>query len=109
MAFAIDTVARGRNVVVEVRGDVDIATAAALAQRLADTLVTARAVVVDLAGVGFMDSTGLGVLVAAFHHATAAGGTLVLARPQRIVRNALRLLQVDAVVDVYDSLDDALA
>jgi anti-sigma B factor antagonist len=108
MAFAIDTVARGRHVVVEVRGDVDIATAPVLAQRLTEAVTSSCAVVVDLAEVGFMDSTGLGVLVAAFNRAKAAGTTLVLARPQRIVRNALRLVQVDAVVDVYDTLEDAL-
>lgn len=108
MTFAIEAANVGRHVVLAVSGDVDLATAPTLRERLA-SVAGGTAVVVDLAEVGFMDSTGLGVLVAAHRRAVVAGGTLVLARPQRLVRNALRLVEVDAVVDVYDSLDAALA
>jgi anti-anti-sigma factor len=109
MAFAIDATRAGQHVVLAVRGDVDIATAPTLRERLVAALTDAGSLVVDLDGVGFMDSTGLGVLVSAHNRALAAGIPMVLARPQRIVRNALRLVQVDTVIDVYDSLDAALA
>lgn len=109
MSFAIETSSDDAHVVLAVRGDVDIATAPVLRERLTHVLADPKAVVVDLGGVGFMDSTGLGVLVAAYNRAVAAGATLVLARPQRIVRNALSLVQVDSVIRVYDSLEDAVA
>lgn len=109
MAFAIEDRPGTGWVVVAVSGDVDLANAPELRTCLADAVERHPAVVVDLAGVEFMDSTGLGVLVAAHNRASAAGRRLVIARPQRIVRNALRLVQVDSVVDVYDSLDDAVA
>jgi anti-sigma B factor antagonist len=109
MAFAIEDRPGTAWVVLAVNGDVDIATAPELRTRLARAVDGHPAVVVDLAAVGFMDSTGLGVLVAAYNRAAAAGRRLVIARPQRIVRNALHLVQVDSVIDVYDSLDDAVA
>lgn len=109
MGLAIETAAAGTALVVAVTGDVDIATSPLLRDRLADVVRTHRSVVVDLDGVGFMDSTGLGVLVAAHRRSAATGARLVLARPQRIVRNALRLVQVDTVIDVHDSLDAAVA
>ncbi|HEX8002833.1 MAG TPA: STAS domain-containing protein [Mycobacteriales bacterium] len=109
MAFAIQASPAGRAVVLSVNGDVDIATAPTLRERLADAVGTYTGVVVDLDGVPFLDSTGLGVLVAAHNRAKSAGASLVIARPQRIVRNALRLVQVDTVIDVYDSVDDAVA
>ncbi|HEU0132380.1 MAG TPA: STAS domain-containing protein [Mycobacteriales bacterium] len=109
MAFAIEAERSGPHVVLAVSGEVDIATAPALRERLADVLATRADVVVDLADVPFMDSTGLGVLVASYNRAVAAGRRLVVARPQQIVRNALRLVQVDTVIDVYDSLDAAVA
>ena len=109
MVFAVESFPRDGHVVLAVRGDVDIATAAELRNRLSDAVEAHRAVVVDLGEVGFMDSTGLGVLVAMHGRAMAHGGTLVIARPQKLVRNALRLVQVDTVIDVYESLDDALA
>ena len=107
--LAIETATAGRCVVLAVRGDVDIATAPALRERLADVIGCYAGVVVDLDEVPFLDSTGLGVLVAAHNRAQSAGCALALARPQRIVKNALRLVQVDTVIDVYESLDDAVA
>ena len=109
MVFAVDALPKDGYVVLSVRGDVDLATAPELRARLAGAVDEFGAVVVDLGEVGFMDSTGLGVLVASHHRAGALGHRLVVARPQRIVKNALRLVQVDSVIDVYDSLDDALA
>ena len=109
MTFGIETVPAERHVVIAVSGDVDIATAPMLRASLADAVAGYPAVVVDLALVGFMDSTGLGELVTAFKRAAATGRPLVLARPQRIVKNALRLVQIDTVIDVYDSLDEAVA
>lgn len=109
MAFAIEAEPDGTHVVLAVRGEVDIATAPELRERLAETVVAYDAVVVDLERVPFMDSTGLGVLVAAQRRAAAAGHAVVLARPQRIVRNALHLIQLDAAIGVYESVADALA
>jgi anti-sigma B factor antagonist len=107
--FAIEAVQTGRHLVLVVHGDVDVATAPALRDRLNAAVDAATSVVVDLTRVPFMDSTGLGVLVAASNRADGAGRTIALAGPQQIVRNALRLVQVDTVVDVYDSVADALA
>ncbi len=109
MAFAIDPLPKDGYLVLTVRGDVDIATAPELRATLVDVVEEFPTVVVDLGEVGFLDSTGLGVLVACRNRAAAVGHRLVVARPQRIVRNALRLVQVDTVIDVYDTLDDALA
>jgi anti-sigma B factor antagonist len=109
VALGIDTRSAGDALVVAVSGDVDIATAPALRAALAQALDGGRRVVVDLGDVPFLDSTGLGLLVAAYNRAAAGGGALVIARPQRIVRNALRLVQVDTVIPVHDSVEAALA
>jgi anti-sigma B factor antagonist len=109
VAFSIEVRPGAGHVVLAVTGDVDIATAPQLRARLADTLGRWPGVVVDLDGVGFLDSTGLGVLVAAYNKAAAMGCTLVLARPRTIVRNALRLVQVDTVIGVYGTLAAAVA
>lgn len=107
--FAIDSKAYGDHVVLAVRGEVDIATAGALRDHLTVAVTSGQPVVVDLAQAPFLDSTGLGVLVAAAKRARAGGTRLVVARPQRLVGNALRLVQADEVVDVYDTLDAAVA
>jgi anti-anti-sigma factor len=74
-------------------GEVDLATAHLLRDRLLGVLhEQAPAVVeVDLAGVTFLDCTGISVLVAVRNAAIRAGGQLRVANPQPIVRRVLEL------------------
>ncbi|RZU50705.1 anti-sigma B factor antagonist [Krasilnikovia cinnamomea] len=101
----------GRNcTVVEVRGELDMATSAQLGaglQRLIDA--GDRRVVVDLAGVSFMDSSALGALVTAYKALREAGGRLGLAAVQPAVRSVLEITSVDRVIAVYDSVEAASA
>jgi anti-sigma B factor antagonist len=63
-SFAINTIRRGDSIVLVVEGEVDIATAPLLEQRLTEAEADdAPTVIVDLDAVTFMDSTGLQVLV----------------------------------------------
>ena len=96
--------------VVEVRGDLDMATATQLRdglQRVVDA--GDRQVVVDLAGVGFMDSSALGALVVQFKALREAGGRLSLAGVQPTVHSVLRITSVDQVIDIYDDVPAAEA
>jgi len=102
---------RGRGcVVVEVQGDLDMATTPQLCdglQRLVDA--GEGQVVVDLAKVPFMDSTALGALVVTFTALQDVGGRLSLAAVQPLVANVLKITSVDSVMDVYDSVQAAEA
>ena len=46
----------------------------------------------DLSGVTFLDSTGIGVLVRARNRLLAAGGELILRSPSGIVRDVLEIV-----------------
>ena len=96
--------------VVEVHGDLDMATAPQLRDGLL-RLVDAgdRQVVVDMAGVGFMDSSALGTLVVILKALRGAGGHLCLAAVQPAVHNVLKITSVDRVIDVYDTVQAAEA
>ncbi len=99
----------GGHCLLEVHGEVDLATSPMLREHLRDLLEDPpRAVVVDLADVPFLDSTGLGVLVAAYKRAAALGVPLSLARPRRIVANALTLVRIDTVIPVHATIEDAV-
>ena len=102
---------RGRGcVVVEVQGDLDMATTPQLRdglQRLVDA--GDRQVVVDLARVPFMDSTALGALVLTFTALRDVGGRLSLAAVQAPVAKVLKITSVDSVIDVYDTVQAAEA
>jgi anti-sigma B factor antagonist len=96
--------------VLEVGGELDMATSPQLREGL-QRLVDAgdRQVVVDLAGVAFMDSSGLGALVLMFKALREVGGRLCLAGARPAVHSVLMVTSVDRVIDMYDSVQAAEA
>jgi anti-anti-sigma factor len=78
--------------VVALRGELDIADAAAVAAALAAVAVREPRIIVDLAGLEFIDASGIGALSRGRRHARDHGGDLLLAAPQRQVRLVLAIL-----------------
>jgi anti-sigma B factor antagonist len=64
-------------------------------------------VVVDLTDVGFMDSSGLGALVAGLKKARQEGGDLRLTGVNHQVATVLELTNLDRVLQVHASLGEA--
>ncbi|MEU6238763.1 STAS domain-containing protein [Kitasatospora sp. NPDC047058] len=96
--------------VVPLSGDLDD-YAALEVRRLLDVLVDGGAVrmVVDLAAVGFVDSTGLNVLLGAARRVRAGHGVLRLAGAVPRVRDVLELSGVAAVLPLYPDVVAACA
>lgn len=69
----------------------------------------ARQIVVDLAGVNYIDSSGIGQLVSAYTMTRNSGGDLVLAALQKKVRDLLTITKLITVFRVFDSKDEAVA
>jgi anti-sigma B factor antagonist len=96
--------------VLEVAGEVDVYTAPGLRDRISDLLDSGEhRLVVDLGGVEFLDSTGLGVLVAGLNRAREVGGSLAIVCPQERVLKLFRITGLDEVFAVHSTVDDALA
>lgn len=85
---------------VAVAGEVDLATTPALRERLLRVLRDQRPDLldVDLAGVTFLDCTGIGALVAVRNAALHAGAQLRVSNPQPIVRWVLEVTGLLGVV-----------
>ena len=81
----------------------------ALASLISDVLPTARRMVVDLAAIHTLDSGALGELVMIHMWAEAVGYTLTLASPSDSVRGLFESTNLVSVLDVYASVDDAVA
>jgi anti-sigma B factor antagonist len=86
--------------VVTLEGELDAASSDELTQVLEDVVRNGpRRVVVDLAGVTFMDSSGLRCLLHGADHATSHDTTLVVERASGIVRRVLELTGCDQVLN----------
>lgn len=91
-------------------GEIDAGTECALRDALTSVLARGiRRVVVDLAGVAFLASSGIGVLMGARRVLAAEGGSLVLAAPRGEVAQILSLTGVGEVIPVAASVADAVA
>jgi anti-sigma B factor antagonist len=96
--------------VVTVTGEVDVATCELLRDGLLRVVTddTDRGLVVNLAGVNFLDSSGLGVLIGAWHRLGARRGSLALAAPSRQIQRILATTGLTKVLAVYDLEADAV-
>jgi anti-sigma B factor antagonist len=101
VSVELSTRERDGQVVVVLRGELDVAEAAKVAASLALAAASGRNVIVDLEGLEFIDSSGLAALVSARQHARRAGCDLLLAAPQQQV---LRMLAVTRLIDVFLAL-----
>jgi anti-sigma B factor antagonist len=95
--------------VVAVRGEVDVYAAPALRDGLTDLLQDGGMVVVDLTDVGFLDSTGLGALVAARTAAENRGAALTLVCTHERILKLFTITGLDGVFRIYETVDAALA
>jgi len=65
-------------------------------------------IVLDFAWIDFIDSSGLGVLVASLISARHRGAEIKIAALGRTARQVLRTAKVERLFGVYDSTDDAI-
>jgi anti-sigma B factor antagonist len=86
-------------------GDLDLATVDTVRTAVNDALrdVACTGISLDLAEVTFIDSTGLGTLVAIRNLCRDRNITLVLRRPSPATRRLLQLSTLDIVFTVTDS------
>jgi anti-sigma B factor antagonist len=64
-------------------------------------------IVVDLSGVPFMDSSGLGALISCLKSAREASGDLRIVSPSTQVAMVLTLSNVDKILTPYESVEAA--
>jgi anti-sigma B factor antagonist len=107
--FGVGVSQRGDRSVVTVEGELDVHTAPALLAEL-DPLSrrTGAAIIVDLTLVPFIDSTGLGVLVATLKHVRESEGSLDVVVVAPRVLKVFALTGLDVVIPLHSTLDEAL-
>jgi anti-anti-sigma factor len=79
-------------------GDIDLATAGILRDALARALEDSASLVVDVGGVGFIDSSGLNALVWGHWEAQKSGGSLRLRRPSPMLCRLMEITALDSLL-----------
>ena len=103
----LSIVEEGEIVVVTLQGDIDLEQSTRMRQNLLDILGDARAVIVDLADVTMIDSSGIASLLEGFQEARKKGKDFILAAPGDPVMRVLRLARLDTVFQIADDVTAA--
>lgn len=100
----------GRTLTISVSGDIDHHCA----QRIcadADknfSISGARNMVIDLSGLGFMDSSGLGIIIGRYKNVTALGGKTALVITNETIKKLVSLSGLNKIIPVYGNVSAAL-
>lgn len=96
-------------VIVTPTGDIDLAGSPTLRAELRKIQANKPArLVINLAGVPYMDSSGVATLVEAMQNARRGGSKLVLCALQDRVRSIFEIARLDTVFTIVDSPEAAL-
>jgi anti-sigma B factor antagonist len=104
----VETRTQGGWTVISVGGELDLYTAPQLQDVVTGVLeADGPRIAIDLTDVGFVDSSGLGVIVACMTGARDRGGDLALvAPPASSLTRLLTLIGLDTTISTHPSLDD---
>src|SRR4051794_9920498 len=93
----------GTRCVAELQGDLDVSTSERLRAELLQLIDDGcRTLVVDMAGLALIDSTGLGVLVGVMKRVLQHGGEMHLRAPRPAARKVFDITGLDRVFTIID-------
>lgn len=99
-----------RVAVVDIAGRIDAARAPELETALEDLLSKGhRNLILDMAEVDFVSSSGLRVMLTARKSAQKAGGDLSIARPSQRVKDTLDIAGLDVIFKTFEDREAAIA
>ena len=110
MDLDLDVSEKNGVAILAVKGEVDVYTAPRLREKLVELVTQGKhRIVVDLEGVEFLDSTGLGVLVGGLKRVRSHNGDLGLVCTQHRILKVFEITGLTKVFAIHDSVDAALA
>jgi anti-sigma B factor antagonist len=89
-------------------GELDAFTVSQFRQALAD-LAASKRLVIDMSGIPFVDSAGLGALIGGIRRTRELGGDVAVACDRPTLVRLLRTTGFDRIVSVTETVDEAMA
>jgi anti-sigma B factor antagonist len=96
--YVVDRQERAGVEVLRLSGDLDINARADITDAICAAATTGRPIEVDLAEVGFLDSSALGVLISGLNHAHKEGRGFTVVNPSPAAQRLLAVTGLDEVL-----------
>ena len=106
----LDLLENGNVDVLVLSGQLTISVEGQLSEAI-DTLLESdrTSILLDLTRLSYMDSVGIGELVASYRTVKRLGGVLKILKPTKKVRDSLSLTQLLPIMEVFDDEETAVA
>ena len=95
--------------ILEIAGRLDAFNAPELKSKFEQLISNTPYFIFDMAGCEFIDSTGLGMIVACLKSASLAGGDIRLVKLQDKPKMVFDITRAYRIFQAFDDMDDALA
>jgi anti-sigma B factor antagonist len=96
--------------ILDVVGEIDVYTAPQFKTSVNDILGTGQEhLIINMAAVTYMDSSGFGILLSATKRLRPQGGTVNLVKCTPAIDRILRITRLDSIFHIYDNVEDAIA
>lgn len=96
-------------IVVSIEGEIDLHTSPEIRRELAGHAKAKKAkVLIDLAKVTYIDSSGLATFIEAMQKLRKGGGEIALAGLSETVRHVFEVARLDSVFKIYKTKDEVL-
>ena len=95
--------------VLDVTGEIDVYTAPQFKEAVNSVLEAGQKhLLINMAGVTYMDSSGFGTLLSATKRLRPKGGTVNLVRCNSAIDRILRITRLNTIFATYDNMDEAI-
>lgn len=106
--MTFDMVMKGETALIALGGEIDLQHSPTVRKGLLDCLLEKRGIVVDMAEVAYIDSSGIASLVEAYQAARKNSTYFALAAVSPPALRVLQLARLDKVFTIKASVDEAL-
>jgi stage II sporulation protein AA (anti-sigma F factor antagonist) len=95
---------------VRVKGEMDMATAGQIRQSIDNRLQQEkiRYLLLDLSGVTFIDSSGIGVILGRYRNLNRTGGKTAIIKPQVVVKRVLETAGLQKLIPICENEGECL-
>jgi len=95
--------------VLDVTGEIDVYTAPQFKEAVNSILESGQKhLIINMAGVTYMDSSGFGTLLSATKRLRPQGGTVNLVKCNSSIDRILRITRLNTIFGTYDSVEEAI-
>ncbi len=96
--------------VIRINGDIDHHTCETVRQKIDNEIAkkNSKNLIFDMENVGFMDSSGIGVIIGRYKQVTTKGGATVMINVKPQIKRVYEICGLQRIIKVFDSLEQAV-